>query len=372
MKQDNLAIVTRGFSATSQTFVRRHLDYLNAGRTVVVGKHPIKAKGFPKPLYAYRKSRVNEYLRAFKLPGRDMYGSAARNRDGIREFFDSHQVSHALVEFGYVATDLGPAITQSGRPVYCMFRGNDASSRLNDRIYLRLLKQVFPEFSGIIAVSRHLLSNLEQHGLVHPRSIVVPSGVDTQVFKPGSREAGYCLCVGRLVEKKTPRPLIQAFAKIADANDLRLEFIGSGPEEATAKALTQELGIAERAIFTGDLSHDEVVTRMAKANFYFQHFQTPENGDTEGMPNVIQEAMACGLPIVTTRHAGIPDHLEDGINARLVEPGDVDGFASAINELCASVPQQERLGRAARNYAVENLDYRISHQRIEQFMGLQE
>ena len=82
--------------------------------------------------------------------------------------------------------------------------------------------------------------------------------------------------------------------------------------------------------------------------------------------------MACGLPIVTTRHAGIPDHLEDGINARLVEPGDVDGFASAINELCSSVPQQERLGRAARNYAVENLDYRISHQRIEQFMGLQE
>ncbi len=369
MKHDNLAIITRGFSATSQTFVRRHIDQLNAGHTVVVAKHPVKAREFAKPLYSYRKSRLNEYLRAFNLPGQ-WVPAAKRNLMDIGEFFDLNRVSHALVEFGYVATDLGPAITQSGRPVYCMFRGNDASSRLRDPIYFRLLKQTFPQLAGIICVSNHLLSNLEEHGLAHPRSIVVPSGVDTELFQPGTGKDGCCICVGRLVEKKSPLPLLRAFAKAAKSHDLSLEFIGSGPKEEPARKLAQELGITGRVRFAGDLPHEAVVKRMRQAALYVQHFQTPANGDTEGMPNVIQEAMACGLPIITTRHAGIPDHLKDTINARLLEPGDTDGFAEAICALFSSRAERERLGRAAREYAVAHLDFRISHRRIENFIGL--
>lgn len=370
MQHNKLAIVTRSSGAGSQTFIKRHIDQLNDGNTVLVSKSKPKEKGFDKPLFLYRRKRLEPYARSFGI-GTSLFSGQLRGQTaGIRSFFDLNNVSHALFEFGYVATELGPRIFNTGRPTYCMFRGNDASSRLRDPVYLRLLRKTFPHLSGIIAVSQHLLDNLAEHGLVHPRSLVVPSGVDVDLFKPGKPEPGYCVCVGRLVEKKSPRHLIRAFAPVAETNNLVLDFIGSGPELEPARALAKELGIAERTRFSGSLPHREVVARMRRASLYLQHFHTPENGDTEGMPNVIQEAMACALPIVTTRHAGIPDHLQDRKTALLVEPRDAPAFTRAISELCNSPQLGRKLGQAAREYALANLDYRISHQRIETFMGI--
>lgn len=360
-----LAIIARSPKARPQTFVRRHIEYLNGGNNVVICNKDYEDDVLGKPTIKYSRATLEEYQRSWTgvtaFPFR---------KKRIKQFLDQHNVGCILVEFGYVATDLGPQITELGRPVYCMFRGNDGSSRLRNPAYRRLLDQVFPKLDGIISVSNHLLENLAGYGFSHPNAIVVPSGADTELFVPGKREKGLCVSVGRLVAKKSPEVMIRAFARQCEKFDLHLEIIGSGNHREMAENLAQTLGVGERVVFRGHLPHSEVVERMKAASFYFQHFQTPKNGDTEGMPNVIQEAMSCGIPIVTTRHAGIPDHLEDGVNGLVVEPNDVDGFSNAIAKVASSKELQTKFGRNARDYAVNNLDYRISHQKIERFLGL--
>lgn len=364
-EKSKLAIITRSPNAKPQTFVRRHIEHLNSGDNVVICNKRYLEDVLGKPTAVYSRATIEEYQRSWSgitvVPSR---------KKRIKHFLDKHEIGCILLEFGYVATDLGPQITEMGRPVYCMFRGNDGSSRLRSATYRRLLAQVFPKLSGVISVSSHLLENLKSYGFVHPRSIVVPSGADTSLFVPGKREKGLCISVGRLVAKKSPEVMIRAFATQCEKYDLRLEIIGSGNYRSIAEKLVDTLGVNHRVKFCGHLPHEEVLERMKAASFYFQHFQTPKNGDTEGMPNVIQEAMSCGLPIVTTRHAGIPDHLEDGVNGLMVEPNDVKSFSNAIARVANSEELQSKLGNCARNYAVNNLDYRISHLKIEKFLGL--
>ena len=345
-KKGRLAIITRGPAIRSQTFVRRHIEFLNDGNTVVVFNRKRASRNLGKPSLYYPRASVEEYFRSFTN-----WSPYSGRKRRIETFFQERGVSHVLMEFGYVATDLGPQITQMGRKVFCMFRGNDASSRLRDATYRRLLRQVFPKLDGIIAVSSHLLDNLEQYGFKHEHAIVVPSGVDSQLFTPGKCEKGLCVSVGRLVAKKSPEVLIRAFARYCEEHDLRLEFIGSGDLQPMAERLVDELGIADRVAFRGHLSHNETRERLRKAMLYLQHFTTPPNGDSEGMPNVIQEAMACGLPIVTTRHAGIPDHITDGVNGVLAKPDDVEDFSNALERLLVSGELRQRLGENARAYA---------------------
>ncbi|MCC2095898.1 MAG: glycosyltransferase [Hyphomicrobiales bacterium] len=370
-RQNRLAIAARSPTARWQTFVRRHIEFLNGGQTVVLTNKSRREDVLGKPTLPYRRSRIEQNMRAL---GVDAPGWLERiltgGSDGIRTFFDQNQVSHVLVEFGYVTAELAPRLLATGRPVYSMFRGSDASSRLARPQYIKLLRQVVPQLNGIIAVSGHLLDNLAKHDIGHERAIVVPSGVDTQKFRPGRAEPGLCVTVGRLVRKKAPHLLLRAFASLAEAHDLRLEIIGDGDERARTEKLARELGVSHRVNFAGYLPHDEVVARMRRAEIYVQHFMTAADGDSEGMPNVIQEAMACGLPIVTTRHAGIPDHIEDGVTGFLVDEGDLAGFAAAWEKLACDKAARHSTCEAARKYAEEKLDFRVCHARIEAFLGI--
>jgi glycosyltransferase involved in cell wall biosynthesis len=173
-----------------------------------------------------------------------------------------------------------------------------------------------------------------------------------------------------LTAKKSVLPVIRAFSRHARKYDLRLEFVGDGPEKAAACEIVHSLDLQDKIKFLGVLEHEEVQKKLRSAMIYMQNFRTAANGDTEGMPGVIQEAMACGLPIITTRHAGIPEHVTDGETGILVEPEDEIGFAAALDQLCQSINQRRKLGESAREYAVVNLDYRRQFERLEVFMGL--
>lgn len=147
--------------------------------------------------------------------------------------------------------------------------------------------------------------------------------------------------VGRLAPEKGMRLLLEALGRArAGGADLRLTVIGDGPDRQTLETMAAPLGKAVR--FTGYQSQDEVAAHLAQGDI----FVLPSFA--EGVPVVLMEAMASGLPVITTRIAGIPELVEDGLSGLLVAPGDAAALAEAILRLAADPGLRRQMGRAGR------------------------
>ena len=174
------------------------------------------------------------------------------------------------------------------------------------------------------------------------------------------------LAVGRMVEKKAPQVTIAAFAQAAARHPAaRLEFIGHGPLLRACRAQAAAAGLAGRVVFHGRQPHAFVRARLAAADIFVQHSVTGRDGETEGMPTAIQEAMAAGAAILSTRHAGIPGTVSEGETGHLVDEFDRDGFARAMDALLADPARTRAMGAAARHVAETRLEYRRLYQQVE-------
>jgi glycosyltransferase involved in cell wall biosynthesis len=251
-------------------------------------------------------------------------------------------------------------------PLFVFFRGYDATSELRKWQVLDAVEKGVAQASGVFAVAQFLLDQLSIKG-VHPkRSWVCPSGVDTQVFLPQSKVPHSLLYVGRFVEKKQPLLVIRAFAQVLTQHPAAvLTMIGDGPLLLSAKALAGELGLTGQVRFLGACGHDVVKAQMAKTAIFLQHSVTASDGNSEGLPSVIQEAMSCECAIVSTRHAGIPEAVVDGVNGLLVDEHDEQGFARCVAHLLAHPQEQLRMAREARAHAVKYLDCWVIQARVE-------
>jgi colanic acid/amylovoran biosynthesis glycosyltransferase len=113
---------------------------------------------------------------------------------------------------------------------------------------------------------------------------------------------------------------------------MTLVIAGSGPLEAELRERAVELGVAEQVEFTGFLDQDELARLLAAAHIFLHPSETV-GGDVEGVPNGLLEAMARGLPVVATRHGGIPEAIEDGVDGLLCAEGDAAAVAGAVERL---------------------------------------
>jgi len=179
-------------------------------------------------------------------------------------------------------------------------------------------------------------------------------GLDISQFKFSlSRrdEAGepVILSVARLVEKKGLEDLIIAADILRrPGRTFKVEIIGSGPLRDPLKAHAQRLGLADRVSLVGAQAHDAVCLAYQRASVFVLPCVVASNGDRDGIPNVLLEAMASGVPVVSTPVSGIPELIESGVNGILVPQHDARSLADAIERLLASRELRDRLARAAR------------------------
>lgn len=162
-----------------------------------------------------------------------------------------------------------------------------------------------------------------------------PLGVDTQQYSPftlaprSEKDQPFTiLCVGRLVAAKGQRILINACQQLKNnGKDVHLVLVGTGPDEMHLKAQVTASGLDDNITFTGALNQEEVRQWYGKADvFALASF-------AEGIPVVLMEAMACGLPAISTRITGIPELIRDGVDGLLVAPAQVQELADAIELL---------------------------------------
>jgi colanic acid/amylovoran biosynthesis glycosyltransferase len=369
-----VAIATGILGKATETGVRRHIGLLSGGNTVVLCERREPGFESDKPVFVSISGRTGAMETVEREIGKAVQSLRyrcsgvpfGRVRREMEAFLRAHEVKAIVAEFGHLGGNLAPIGNALGIPVFAYFRGFDASKRLRSPRIVRRYRAAMPRLAGVVAVSQFLLDNLAAAGVSHPNAAVIPTGVDTGLFVPLEKDPHLILAVGRIVEKKAPLLIIDAFAAAAAHFPRhRLEIVGEGELRGAAEAHARKLGLEGRVLFHGLKDHAFVREKIGRAQVFLQHSVTAADGNTEGLPTSIQEAMSCGTAVVSTRHAGIPEAVREGETGLLVDEHDGPGFAGCLRELLDAPERAARMGEAARRVAVERFEFRTLHGQLE-------
>ncbi len=241
-------------------------------------------------------------------------------------------------------------------PYVLVGHGGDVTS-LNVAVIRQLKARACEKAGKVTVVSGELKTQLGKYFTASSVE-VISMGCDTKKFNPSNRNPGYfghkerktVLFVGRLAEKKGIEYLIEAVRNI----DAKVVIVGEGP--LREKLVNQASGLGDKVEFYGAKQHAELAKIYASADIFVAPSVTAKDGDKEGMPTTIMEAMASGIPVVASDSGGISEIVKDGENGFLVGERDVAGLREKISLLLGDADLREKLGRNARLTA-EEYDY---------------
>ncbi|MHB1535443.1 MAG: glycosyltransferase family 4 protein, partial [Acidimicrobiales bacterium] len=202
--------------------------------------------------------------------------------------------------------------------------------------------------------------------------VLAPHGVDTDRFMPapaalasadapaGADAPLRVLAVGRLVPKKGFPVLLDALADLQRAGvDFRCRIVGGGPGRDELAGRAAQLGLGAQVTFLGALAQNEIVAQYQWADVFVQASVVTPDGDRDGIPNSVMEAMASGLAVAASAVGGIPEVVHDRTTGLVVAPGDAPALAGALRALAGDRSLRDQLGSNARAYAVEHLSRRV-------------
>jgi colanic acid/amylovoran biosynthesis glycosyltransferase len=258
-------------------------------------------------------------------------------------------------EFGRMGV-LANRIASASRPLVVFMHAYDITAVPKDPVWHRRYARLWRPEVTVLTPSEFMRQKVIALGASPQQVVVQPNGVDVRNWSysdAASRFDGKVtfLFVGRLIEKKGPRQLVEAFARmraLAPEVDAELVLCGSGSLEAALREDVERLGLQSAVHLRGAVPSDEVRRAMMRAHIMVQHSVETASGDMEGLPVSLTEAAACGLPIIATRHSGIPEIVLDDVNGCLVAEHDIDGMAAKMAELARDPPRWSALGRAGR------------------------
>jgi glycosyltransferase involved in cell wall biosynthesis len=235
-------------------------------------------------------------------------------------------VNYWLYPEGYSAVRVGNSL---GIPVIVGAIGSDIR-RNTDPVTVSFVRRTLRGAAGVITVSEELRQRAIALGAAPDKVTTILNGCDTSLFHPGESahrsEGELILYVGNLIASKGVLDLMAAFVPLAAARPrVRLAVIGGGEAAETMKSQAAAAGIADRLVMLGRMKSPEVADWMRTADI----FCLPSH--SEGCPNVLVEALACGRPIVATNVGGIPE-LVNPQSGILVPPHDPAGLRQALEE----------------------------------------
>jgi len=327
----------------SETFIANHIVHLPAKIVTVQGWRP-----------------SIDGRTVLSLPGRIAH-KVRRNLSGeglerettaaYVKAFRRHRVKAVLAEYGTTGVMTVEACRRLHIPLVVYFFGYDASVKSVLEEHAESYARMFQEACAVIAISHSMRRRLVSLGAPPEKVHYIPCGVDCAKFggaRPGDAPPLF-LAVGRFVEKKAPQLTIKAFAQMHSAHpSARLRMVGDGPLWNECRELAKNLGVAEAVEFLGTQTHAEVSSEMLQARCFVQHSVEAPSGDCEGTPVGILEAGGSGLPVISTRHAGISDVVIEGETGFLVDEADVEGMAKHMLQIAEDAALAGRLGQAAR------------------------
>lgn len=237
-------------------------------------------------------------------------------------------------------------------------------------------KQLFAEGDLFAAICQAGKTELEQLGCPKDRLTIHHMGVDTNelVFENHQlrQQSISLLTVGRLVEKKGIEYGIRA-AAILKRNyaNIRYTIVGDGPLRRELEQLIDELDLGDEVKLVGAKKRDEVTQLRDQADVLLAPSVTTYDGNREGIPVTIMEAMATGLCVVSTRHSGIGELIEDGVSGLLLDEREIEGLAQAVDKIISDEQFRLNMSIAARKRVEDQFDLnKLNDQLVEMFENL--
>lgn len=359
MKSYTLCIIKPNNVTYSETFIQAHIDRLSGTKKVLYGgSFPLYKQDGSYLISS--KWGILSYLIQKRIFKKKDIGVRTQ---ALIDYLKKEKIDVVLAEYGTVGAMVSESCRLARVPLVIHFHGTDAHHKATLVANKIKYQQAFDYASAIVGVSGDMITNLHKHGAPLNKLVLNPYGVNTNLFTSinVSSSLPYFLSVGRFVAKKSPISTVQAFRQVVDQfPQAHLWMVGDGPLLEETKLAAANLGLKQHITFTGVQSTAQILERMKHMRCFVQHSVTAVSGDMEGTPNTILEASASGLPVVSTRHAGIKEAVVEGQTGYLVDELDVQGMANHLLAIAASSDLAQTLGTAGRAHILAH--YKIEDQ----------
>jgi glycosyltransferase involved in cell wall biosynthesis len=357
-----IAHVRLRFLPLTETFIYREVKGIKKYRTLVLCAERQNADKFPyNDVVCTRDDGLLGHLlngAYLKFGLGSPYFSKVIEKEGVR-------LLHA--HYGPTGTRMLPLKRKHKIPLVTSFRGIDASlfPARNPRMYEKL----FAEGDIFLVRSRDMADDLSRLGCPEAKIQVLHSGINPDEFQFNKRlpsKDPVLLTVARLSANKGIQHTISAFFESLKRHPhARLRIVGEGPFRQELERQIKRLGLADKVTLLGAMSHDEVVKEMDAAHIFVLSSYTTDEGEKEGVPNVLMESAACGMPVISSRHAGIPELVLDGKSGILVPERDEEALALAMGNLLDKPDSWGRFGAAGRAHVQDEFNIITQAKRAE-------
>ncbi len=309
--------------------------------------------------------------------------SPARSRErdiqrALKTVFADIRPDVILANYGHGGVQVAPVADALGIPLMVSFHGADASRRARKPEWQARYRSLFKTAALATGPSAYVVERLVSLGCPADRARVLHYGIRTDRPAPDASQQRNAddpvrfLFVGRLTPKKNPVGLLEAFAvcrNLLGPGGARLTLIGDGPLTGDVASAVDRLGIGDDVDLAGHQPHDAVLDAYASADIYIQHSVTAPDGDEEGLPVSITEALAAGLPVIATRHSGIPEVVRDDETGFLVDEHDVEGMGRRMADLAGRKKDWRRLGTAGRILLEQEFAVPVVQKRLRELLS---
>lgn len=338
--------------------VYRQVTGIRSFENRVITRTRANADRFPYPhLSVLRKSPWRAFRRLWhRLHRRAVPLGAGEVRQALA-IAAQHRARLLHVYLGSEALRALPLLERFPGARIISFHGADLSHEFSAADYAAL----WPQAELFLCRSESLRRDLLAKGCPESRirlnytGVPLPAGVPAKPCPDWQHGTPVRLLqVCRLIQKKGLDVTLQALRQLKDAGvPVRLVLAGSGPEELRLRQLTAELGLSAEVDFPGFVSGAELEKLFQTSDLFFHPSRETDGGDREGIPNSLLEAMAFGLPVISTVHSGIPEAIKHGVNGLLIADCQADALAAEALRLLKSPVHFVELAGAARS-TVEN------------------
>jgi colanic acid/amylovoran biosynthesis glycosyltransferase len=370
-----IASYCSSFLKVEMLHIYRQIKALRGVDTFVVTKELQNAEHFPFPhIEVIPKRRTNllvhGWLKFVERRPPIVYRGEYQTLDSLLK---RHGADLMHIYFGHTGVHLLPFIEQWDKPCVVSFHGADVADKPEIKDYHGKLARLFHAVPLVLARSQSLADRLIQFGCPPEKLRINRTGVPLDEFlfvarQPPSDGQWKIVQACRLIPKKGVATSLRAFA-IFKKDHPKAEFFlaGKGPLQPELEMLAAGLGIFKDVHFVGFLSQVELLKLYTSSHLLLHPSETLPNQDQEGVPNSVLEAMATGLPVVATRHGGIPEAVEDSRNGFLADEEDHLGLANAMEQITRSPGLLKEMGLRARDMIVERFAQKAQIDQLESF-----